>query len=211
MTALPAHPRLSPDEYEDLRGFYLDRVESQGAEARAGYEQLVAAIGPAAGQLVVPTREPDPHLPLLLSAGRRLPSRPARLVDGEPNQCHLNSAAYFDADPHGLRIETGYALSDDGLWRSHTWVRRLSDGCVLDTTSVRDAYWGVPLSPLGGLVFCLDEMGTASEKTLLAAEEFLAGRADGPGSLRDLTDGRAYRPASESALVALAELVVAED
>ena len=45
-------------------------------------------------------------------------------------------------------IPTGYALSDDGLWRQHTWGL-LRNG-VLETTEVRLRYFGIPASQTCG-------------------------------------------------------------
>jgi hypothetical protein len=38
-------------------------------------------------------------------------------------------------------IATGYALSDDGLWRQHSWDV-LRDG-ILETTKARQKYFGI--------------------------------------------------------------------
>lgn len=61
---------------------------------------------------------------------------------GEPCQCHCNSANLWDANRGRCFIATGYALSEDGLWRSHSWVvqpmpRTLR---VWETTVKRVAY-----------------------------------------------------------------------
>ena len=42
-----------------------------------------------------------------------------------------------------VAIATGYALSDDGLWRQHTWGI-LRDG-ILETTEARIEYFGLLL------------------------------------------------------------------
>lgn len=67
---------------------------------------------------------------------------------GEPCQCHCNSANLWDANRDRCFIATGYALSEDGLWRSHSWVvqpmpRTLR---VWETTVKRVAYFGVVLT-----------------------------------------------------------------
>lgn len=54
---------------------------------------------------------------------------------GEPSQCHTNSAMLWEANKsrtlegpyrEELALATGYAMSEDGLWRQHSW-------CVLRT------------------------------------------------------------------------------
>jgi hypothetical protein len=60
------------------------------------------------------------------------------------SRCHENVARVWTRKRHGvLGIGTGYALSDDGLWRQHSWgVRR--EG-VLETTVPRTKYFGLLL------------------------------------------------------------------
>jgi hypothetical protein len=64
-----------------------------------------------------------------------------------------NSAALWGKDTKRRQIGTGYALSDDGIWRRHSWVlegKRLSE-----TTVPRECYFGVVLSPEDSLCFFL--------------------------------------------------------
>ena len=58
--------------------------------------------------------------------------------------CHQNIAAVWRKGRRGLvGVATGYALSNDGLWRQHTWgVMR--DG-VLECTEERRKYFGILL------------------------------------------------------------------
>lgn len=41
---------------------------------------------------------------------------------GEDCRCHQNAAYLWDANRGRCQIATGYALSEDGLWRQHSWV-----------------------------------------------------------------------------------------
>ena len=60
------------------------------------------------------------------------------------SSCHRNVAAVWTKKKFGIvGIATGYALSDDGLWRQHSWGI-LRDG-VLETTEKRLKYFGVVL------------------------------------------------------------------
>ena len=56
---------------------------------------------------------------------------------GQDCQCHCNSANLWNMNQGRCSIATGYALSEDGLWRS---VR------VWETTVKRVAYFGVVLT-----------------------------------------------------------------
>lgn len=62
----------------------------------------------------------EPDLNALLTRGEVFPAA-ARLVPGEPGQCHTNTAALYLANRDRVRIATGYALSRDGIWRQHSW------------------------------------------------------------------------------------------
>lgn len=46
-----------------------------------------------------------------------------------------------------LVIMTGYALSDDGIWRAHSWGVDLTTGDTIETTDARWLYFGFRLSP----------------------------------------------------------------
>ena len=50
---------------------------------------------------------------------------------------------------------TGYALSDDGLWRSHSWV--VTDEVLYETTVARELYFGIELEEEEALWFWLQE------------------------------------------------------
>jgi len=84
----------------------------------------------------------DEHCALLLDAGRVMDA-PACPVAGAPSQCHVNVADRVRAgegDPC-----TGYALSEDGLWRCHSWLQTPS-GELLETTAPRERYFGIVLA-----------------------------------------------------------------
>jgi hypothetical protein len=94
-------------------------------------------LGVGGEALVVPPSGTDLQA-LLVREGREFAAGGARLVPGEPSQCHVNAAKLCD---QGLAddLVTGYALSDDGLWRQHSWA--LKDGTVLETTVRGTSGW----------------------------------------------------------------------
>lgn len=68
---------------------------------------------------------------------------------GIPSRCHQNIACYFLNNPEKMKICTGYALSDDGMWRQHTWGLRTyktKDDVIIESTVPRVAYYGTVLS-----------------------------------------------------------------
>lgn len=64
---------------------------------------------------------------------------------GLPSQCHRNAALLWEVHPKRYRITTGYALSEDGMWRQHTFLTR-KDGSVIETTAPREKYFGYVLN-----------------------------------------------------------------
>jgi hypothetical protein len=85
----------------------------------------------------------DGDIPALLESGF-LTSGPITLKIMKSSSCHQNVAALWESRKAGIvAIATGYALSDDGLWRQHSWgIRR--DG-ILETTQPRSKYFGLVL------------------------------------------------------------------
>ena len=86
--------------------------------------------------------QPEPDLKALLNKGQ--------LVKGKvifkpmaPCQCHSNCAQFWDKNPKTCRIATGWALSNDGIWRQHTWL--LKGKAVIETTEPRTLYYGIVL------------------------------------------------------------------
>lgn len=63
-------------------------------------------------------------------------------VEGEPGACHENVAGLLQRDELDSGW-AGYALSEDGLWRHHSWGKR--NGKIVETTVERLVYWGVPV------------------------------------------------------------------
>ncbi len=58
--------------------------------------------------------------------------------------CHENAALV--ALSRKWECWTGLALSDDGIWRVHSWARVPSTGTIIETTTPRVKYLGVKLS-----------------------------------------------------------------
>ena len=67
---------------------------------------------------------------------------------GQDCQCHYNSARLWYKNKDRCFIATGYALSEDGLWRCHSWVVQPMARTVRvwETTVKRVAYFGVVLT-----------------------------------------------------------------
>ncbi|WP_436536422.1 hypothetical protein [Actinoplanes sp. HUAS TT8] len=136
---------FSPDERERLLRLYRARVDAY-PDVDEGYAERwrtwCRTLLTFGGSLVVPHRGPETDLDALL-AGGSLVSLPVRQLPGEPGECHRNVASGW-IDGAFASIGTGYALSDDQLWRQHSWG--LTSGVELvETADPRLAYVGITL------------------------------------------------------------------
>lgn len=79
-------------------------------------------------------------------------SNRVKKVEGIPSECHKNSSLLWkcNKDKVNIKICTGYGLSDDGLWRQHSWTVYLdTDGPkIVETTEERLAYYGFVLTEI---------------------------------------------------------------
>lgn len=83
-----------------------------------------------------------------------------RMMKGKPSQCHRNTCElwennYKEIDIH---IATGYALSDDGMWRQHSWlvINKTCSTTIVETTVKRIGYYGFLMTEEEALKFCGD-------------------------------------------------------
>lgn len=96
--------------------------------------------------------ESEEDAPEMLHRGEYFKGDHAIKVRGAPSQCHRNSADIWVRHPDDYTITVGYTLSDDGLWRQHTWLIN-NDGAVIETTVGRVGYFGFRLSISESLYF----------------------------------------------------------
>lgn len=86
-----------------------------------------------------------PHLSRLLADGVVWPSDGRSFVKGQRSDCHENSFKYATTHKNCIAV-TGFALSDDGLWREHSWVWNKNKNRILETTVKREIYFGLALN-----------------------------------------------------------------
>ena len=81
----------------------------------------------------------------LLENGREYSTVNIGLHEGSRNECHDNSEelAMTNEDYH---LATGYTLSTE-VWRPHSWVYDLKNKRILETTFVRERYFGIDYKP----------------------------------------------------------------
>jgi hypothetical protein len=95
------------------------------------------------GEFLVAPWRPDNDIPALLQRGF-LTFGPVRMHVMNRSSCHQNVAAVWQKREHGIvAIATGYALSEDGLWRQHSWG--ILRDAILETTEKRCKYFGIVL------------------------------------------------------------------
>jgi hypothetical protein len=129
---------VTPEQEEFLQDRLREAISKQ-----PDLERLNGLLLQFGGEFLVAPRKPDPDIPSLLKQGR-LMSGPVMLSAMKSSSCHQNVASLWRKQELGLiGIATGYALSEDGLWRQHSWGI-LRDG-VLETTATRLKYFGVVL------------------------------------------------------------------
>lgn len=94
----------------------------------------------------------------ILSRGQLWYGDRVQLFKGKPCQCHSNTCDLWEQNrnEYEVAIATGYALSEDGIWRQHSWM--MLRGCrsvkVIETTKKRIAYFGFVMSQSEALSFC---------------------------------------------------------
>jgi hypothetical protein len=158
----------TPEEHDRLLALYRSRVADypdadDGFRPRWG--RWCAHLLTHGGVLVVPPRHPEADLNQLLTDAH--PQGPtSRLLPGEDNACHANAAILW-TDGAVTAIGTGYALSDDGLWRQHSWGIDV-DSAVVETTSERRRYVGLTLSGIPALQFATSNAGDHVKAVLTA-------------------------------------------
>jgi len=103
-------------------------------------EQKLLSI---AGDMVVPRREPDQDK--ILSRGRQWIGHNIKIIKGQTRNCHGNVAKSWRRNQRRYRIATGWALSEDGLWRQHSWL--VEGRTLIETTTPREKYFGFELTP----------------------------------------------------------------
>jgi hypothetical protein len=104
------------------------------------------------GKRVVTWLGSDPTIDLVIEHGR-LFVMPAVKKTGQRSRCHQNVARMYREHQHGIKaIGTGYALTDDGIWREHSWG--ISAKRILETTTMRLLYFGVEMKGEAADWFC---------------------------------------------------------
>jgi hypothetical protein len=82
---------------------------------------------------------------LLIDSGKVFSYKKLQIKKGEVRECHSNSATLWLASRTKYKIATGYGLSDDDIWRRHSWIMS-TDNNLIETTIAHDIYFGIILN-----------------------------------------------------------------
>lgn len=140
-------PTVQPDDEDAyLTAMYGARLAEQDA-AHPGYrrawETLEALLLPHGGRHAVPPMQPDQLVVPLVKEGAVHDGSSAVQDTDHEHDCHRNVANLWRHQRCDA-IGTGYALSDDGLWREHSWAVR--SGQIVETTVPRLTYFGIVMT-----------------------------------------------------------------
>lgn len=100
----------------------------------------------------------EEDLSSILKYGQFWYGNKAKLMKGEACQCHANSCELWELNhkDFDVHIATGYALSDDAMWRQHTWLiwKKPRSLKIIETTVNRLAYFGFVMTEEEAYEFC---------------------------------------------------------
>ena len=94
-------------------------------------------------QVIINMYEED--LEKIMTRGVMTYGNDCELNIGRASECHSNSSVLWSENDE-LSIATGYALSDDGYWRQHSWCVNKKTNKITETTEERLAYYGFTLT-----------------------------------------------------------------
>ena len=86
--------------------------------------------------------EEDPDIMGIFTKGVFIYGDNATLTQMRTNNCHENVLVLLESNPRRYAPMTGYALSEDGVWRSHSWLVDIRTDALVETTKRRTAYFG---------------------------------------------------------------------
>lgn len=144
--------KIDSDWFAGLRekGFTANSVYDKGQ-----HEDLKIRLLDIGGEAVI-IRPPDKHNEDTMNRGEVFIKPKIKIILGDENECHRNSAKIWFEHTLKRQLWSGYALTEDGLWRQHTWVK---DGStVIETTEERIVYYGYKLNEREGLFFYISNV-----------------------------------------------------
>lgn len=136
------------------RGFTVRTVFDAGQHE--DLKRVLLSFGGVA--VVLPVIEEDKHI--LMRNGQCYVPKGRIMRRGQPCRCHTNSAFLWRANSELLKIATGYAMCNRGVWRQHTWclMPKGADMVIVETTTKPLLYFGAQLTPKQARRFVEDQI-----------------------------------------------------
>jgi len=97
--------------------------------------------------------DPRPFTETFIKHGYAFDYKSIILKEGEPSNCHQNAALLWKANQKKYYLCTGYGLSDDQMWRRHSWLQD-KEGNIIETTAPRLIYFGIAQTTQSAKAFC---------------------------------------------------------
>ena len=120
---------------------FLTRRLRAASKSQPELMRLKALLLRSGGEFLVAPPKPDSDVRALLESGFLI-SGAISLKRMQCRSCHQNVSQLWRERGSGIiGIATGYALSEDRLWRQNSWGLRRAG--VLETTEPRAKYFGI--------------------------------------------------------------------
>jgi hypothetical protein len=140
-----------------MKRAYEEEARTWARANRLAIKTLKAKLLSIGGQRI----SPQPNEPGAVVTARygTLEEFPVTLRKMEANRCHHNVKVLWTTRKPKSRlagIGHGYALSEDGMWRPHSWAISGTKGnyrIIETTTEIRIKYFGVSLFGEGADIF----------------------------------------------------------
>lgn len=127
--------QILPENMSDYPEYFVNMMKSM-----LQLRTLLLSFG--GSEVCMPAYEED--LYNILARGQLWYGDRIHMMKGQPSQCHRNSSYCWEANQDKTVLCTGYALSEDGMWRQHSWLVELRPrkNRIVETTVPRVAYFG---------------------------------------------------------------------
>jgi hypothetical protein len=123
----------------DSRGKIVKRVKPEA------HKLCSRLLGIGGEKAVVLFNEDFGFCEALIELGQITQIKKLHIKKGEDRECHSNSASLWLSDKKKYKLVTGFGLSDDNIWRRHSWVSTVDDN-LIETTIARKIYFGITLN-----------------------------------------------------------------
>ncbi len=144
---------IAPDA-NDVRGQQLERPVEQYAKALCSH---LLSLG---GKIVALEFVESPNFcKTLVELGQETSCKNLEIYQGESRQCHITSAVLWSKNRKTYNLFTGFGLSEDGVWRRHSWIVT-NKGVLIETTVPREKYFGLSLNAVLAELFLQIYLGS---------------------------------------------------